>query len=229
MIKKVAQKTALTKLLMMLILPIIILLSMNVSLAATQNDRFSPNNYDTSLIDMNSWTWHTENWGYVWNTLWLRNMYTQRGTNDAEYLKSNFWLPIQPWEFQVCSQGLSSQLTDDNHAESGGSGIYDTAMTIAAYKRIPVRLNDTLLYEVTWYFQPMMTGDHGQYYEVELTGPGGKKVLQEKKGVSRQDGDYGYLAWYDAENYTDAVINYGLLTLDKKFTTKIINVTDINR
>jgi hypothetical protein len=144
----------------------------------------------------------------------------------------DFWMPIEPWEYTVCSRGLSTQLSE-NGVDSGGSGtsgpsgIYDDAISIAAYQRYStVNNTDLFFYEITWYFQPKTVGENtGFNYYVNVTGPGGNRVVQGKKGAGQRTGDSGYSAFYAKENYTQVIFYYDKAS--HKFP--IIPVKDVNR
>jgi hypothetical protein len=161
---------------------------------------------------------------------WMYNARKYNSINTIDFSK-DFWMPIQPWEYEVCSRGLSTQLVYEGGAGVGSifSGIYADTVTVAAYKRTPERNVDTdasMLYEVAWYFHP---ANNGKYYDIKLvnTKTNENKVIQEKTGASTKSGDSGYVAFYSVTNYDKVVLNDE--STPKEYRFNIVNTTDADR
>jgi hypothetical protein len=156
-------------------------------------------------------------------------------TGNIDYSK-DFWMPIESWEYTVCSRGLSTQLTENGVSSAGvgsssPSGIYADAFSVAAYQRYSdinstdSNTTDEFLYEITWYFQPAMLNDNGYYYYVNLTGPDGNKELLVKGEASRKTGSSGYDAFYSTAKYTKVILYYA----NTPHAFPIVSVNDTNR
>jgi len=161
---------------------------------------------------------------------WLYNSGKYNSINNMDFSK-DFWMPIQPWEYEVCSRGLSTQLTYENGAglESVFSGIYDDTVTVAAYKRIPERnanIDSSMLYEVSWYFHPANTERH---YNVILlnTKTMENKTIQSTADASAKTGASGYVAFYSVKDYDKVVLRDE--STPKEFTFIIIATNDTSR
>jgi hypothetical protein len=178
------------------------------------------NKYDFNKQNAKDWREKSKNYDYGSN-LWTINIFLD---DEARDYTKDFWLPIEPWEYMVCSQGLSTQLVDTEKAYAVGGGIYANmdAISVAAYRRV-ARLNDSFLYEVTWYIQP--SGERGFMYTVDAIGHGETKSIQTKKGAGQRLGDSGYVAFYSSINYTEIILTY----LDEEHPYPIIEVKDANR
>ena len=164
-----------------------------------------------------------KNLGYGSN-LWTIN--TLLDSSVYDYSK-DFWMPIQPWEYMVCSRGLSTQLTDTDGVTAVGGGIYDNkeSITVAAYRRVASR-NDTFLYEVTWYIQPSGIGSHAGYsYTIDAKNSNSSIVIQGVKKAYQNTGDEGYYPFYSTINFTEIVLKF----LDEEHDYPIIEVKDASR
>jgi uncharacterized protein YpmB len=179
------------------------------------------NDYTISKKSANEWRNYAKdnNLGYGSN-LWTINTFLDDSLYD--YSK-DFWMPIQPWEYMVCSRGLSTQLVDEGGVTAAGGGIYQgvDSISVAAYRRV-TSSNDTFLYEITWYIQP---SGRGYYYTIDAKSGSSTRVIQAKEAAYQRTGDTGYLPFYDKVNYTEIVLKY----LDKEHRYPIIEVKDANR
>lgn len=191
--------------------------------ANLQNDDYN----FLSLKEIGNKTYVGVGWEKGW---WYYNARSYNTVTELDFSK-NFWMPIAPWEYEVCSRGLSTQLVYEEGAGVGSmwSGIYADAVTVEAYRRTPLRNNDvgnSLLYEVSWYFHP---SDKGKYYSLKLTNSatGVSKVIQERVGASTKSGGSGYSAFYSAEKYDKAVLSDE--STPREYTFYIVNETDASR
>jgi hypothetical protein len=167
------------------------------------------------------------NWGKGW---WYYNARSYNSINEMDFSK-DFWMPIAPWEYEVCSRGLSTQLVYENGAGVGStwSGIYGDAATVAAYRRMPERnsnIDNMLLYEISWYFHP---ADKGKYYNLKLVNSitGASKEIQPKTGASKRTGGSGYKAFYSADVYDRVILTDE--STPKEFLFYVIPANDSNR
>jgi hypothetical protein len=159
--------------------------------------------------------------------------YNARSYNSIDLIdfRKDFWMPIEPWEYEVCSKGLSTQLTYEGNAGAGSifSGIYADTVTVAAYKLLPERTSDidsSKLYEVSWYFHP---ADNGKYYSIKLVNSvnGKSKIVQARTGASTKSGAAGYYAFYSIDDYDKVVLSDESTPQD--FTFNIVEGKDSNR
>jgi hypothetical protein len=184
-------------------------------------DRQTENEY--TFIDKSMWTDQSlSKYGdTVLHSLWVPH--TAGGTtyHNMDFTK-DFWQPIESWEYQVCSQGLSTALAPKgNQVELGGS-IYDTTITATASQAYVSQGNDSYLYELSWYVHP--SGD-GYHYSINLIGPGVDDVVKSKVDVGQLRGDQGYITFYSAKNYTKVKVIYN----DTQYLFEIASAKDTNR
>jgi hypothetical protein len=163
-------------------------------------------NYLIRKINPKEWRNTLKNYGYGSN-LWTINTFSDDSVYD--YSK-DFWMSIEPWEYQVCSRGLSTQLTDEDGVVATGGGIYSAteSVTVAAYKTF-TKIGDPFLYEITWYIQP--SGAEGFYYTVDVRErehDGLNKFVQESTGAGQRTGSSGYVPFYSTVNYNFVVLKY---------------------
>ncbi|MGV8171224.1 MAG: hypothetical protein ACP5OA_00850 [Candidatus Woesearchaeota archaeon] len=173
---------------------------------------------------------YLDEWFFSTNGWWYYNGLAYNSINNIDF-KKDFWRQIAPWEYEVCTRSLSTQLTYEDNAGIGStwSGIYADTITVMAYRRVPERglYGDTQsLYEVAWYFHP---ANEDKYYLVKLTNSvtGNFKDIQARTGVNTRNGGSGYNAFYSVDIYDKAVL------VDETGGTEhvfdIVNTTDINR
>jgi hypothetical protein len=196
-----------------------ILLVDGVVLAEDESGKY--NTYDTSFID-SKYSAYSKYMGDSY-TFQVLNPFTGR-TNlnrNTDYTK-DFWLPIEDWEYQVCTQGLSTQLQDSDWTSSGSgsqawSGIYGDAVSVQAYRKYSTNTNygnNTFLYEVAWYFQP---SDKDTKYFVNMTGKIGSVLISKLKLATVKKGESGYYAFYSNNTY-DKVILTEQITSSEQIT-----------
>ena len=123
---------------------------------------------------------------------------------DMDFNK-DFWQPIQPWEYDVCRSGLSTQLNPKQNQLSIGGSIYNTTITVTA-NQFYAPENNSYLYEVSWYVHPF--GETGGYYTINLMGIGIDDVFIQKTGAGQRRGSQGYNAFYSSKNYTKVKLVY---------------------
>ena len=226
------------KLLLYILVSFVLVLSLLVSLSSSvfAATRASSQKEDYTFLDMHNLANRTymsilekDNNPSNFGLYWLYNA-RKYNTVNMDFTK-DFWMPIQPWEYEVCSRGLSTQLTYENGAGVGStfSSIYDDTVTVAAYKRTPVRNLDadaSMLYEISWYFHP---AKEGKYYDIKLISrkTSDSKVIQTKAGANTKSGDSGYVAFYSATDYDTVVLTDE--STPKEYRFAIINTTDADR
>ncbi len=187
-----------------------------------------------SFIDSEQWKdrklfsdkWTDRNWysDNVVHSLWDTH-YDDDGLvayNKMDFTK-DFWQPIESWEYDVCSQGLSTNLEYKPIGASIGGSIYATTVTLSASQLYVSERNDSYLYEVSWYVHPK--GTIGDYYTINLIGTNIDDVLKEKTGAGQIRGDQGYIAFYATRNYT----NVRLVYANEPYEFIIVPKVDINR
>jgi hypothetical protein len=206
-----------------------LLLCMSVEAASRAHEQDT--NYDNSFMKLKEIVnkTYTERWIET-NDWWYYNARKYNSVDSMNFEK-DFWMPIEPWEYEVCSRGLTTQLTYEGNAGAGSmfSGIYADTVTLAAYKRVPERnidVDPSMLYEVSWYFHP--TGE-GKYYNVKMisSSTGASKEIQARTGASKRSGSVGYVAFYSATNYDKVVLSDESTPQDYSFN--IVPTNDSNR
>jgi hypothetical protein len=209
---------------------IVLLLLCTVVYAAQTLANSQDENYDYSFLSMKKITNSTYMKIFDSKGWWYYNARRYNSVDAIDFNK-DFWMPIQPWEYEVCSRGLTTQLTYEGNAGAGSifSGIYADTITVAAYKRAPERNANTdpsLLYEVSWYFHP---ADRGRYYSVRLVNSvtGASKDIQARAEASKGSGAAGYVAFYSVTDYDKVILDDE--STPQEFTFNIVRTTDPNR
>lgn len=160
---------------------------------------------------------------------WYYNARRYNSVDSIDFSK-DFWMAIEPWEYEVCSRGLSTQLAYEGNAGAGSmfSGIYADTVTVAGYKRVPERnaaTDPSKLYEISWYFHP---ANEGKYYSIKLIGPNGaSKDIQARTGASKKNGATGYVALYSSVDYNKIILSDE--STPQEYTFNIIETKDSNR
>lgn len=125
------------------------------------------------------------------------------------------WFGLANWEREVCLADLSSDVRSFRNAVEDSAvdswSIYTTTVTVSATKGYGI--NDSYLYEVSWYIKPY-GGD--ALYRVYLRKGNSKYYFAGKKGtgddkwvtVSRYVGDANYKAQYLNMSYSEVVLEY---------------------
>lgn len=134
----------------------------------------------------------------------------------------DFWLPIEPWEYEVCRYGLSTQLTPQKNQAGIGGSVYNTTITVTA-SQFYAPGNNSYLYEVSWYVHP--SGETGGYYTINLIGSGIDDIFIQKTGAGQRRGSQGYNAFYSSKNYTKVKLTYEGTT----YPFEIVPTLDKNR
>lgn len=169
-------------------------------------DNSKENKY--TFIDTAKWD-DQHNWKTDWGKNTIHSLFAFKPVGSNSYINmdftKDFWQPIEPWEYQVCSQGLSTELNQkENQVDIGGS-IYNTTITVTANQFVPAG-NNSYLYEISWYIHPF--GETGDYYTINLVGPGVDDVFKPKTGAGQRRGDMGYETFYATKNYTQVKLVY---------------------
>jgi hypothetical protein len=129
----------------------------------------------------------------------------------------NLFYPVQQWEIDVCSNGLTSEFKSKSAGGDtyyqGYANIYAPITSTLNAAKIIYDENETL-YEVSWYIQPKSS--ELKYSLYFLTASNTKKYLPKPGGGEMKDvtsdpaqGDAGYYAEYLTEKYVRIVLDYG--------------------
>lgn len=110
----------------------------------------------------------------------------------------NRWYPVEPWEVQVCSQGLTSDLvsTDGSYSNFDGNAlVFDLTLTLQGLYE-DVGYNNIRLYEFAWFVQPY---ENTVQYNVMILN---NSVWQNyiSKSASAVSGDSYYDAFYSSDD-----------------------------
>lgn len=176
------------------------------------NNDNTKNNYDWTFIDA---TWSSKS--IEGSSFWGSHSYNDIGFSDE------FWMKIEPWEYGVCTNGLTSQLNEKENPIAIGGSIYDITITASANQFYSI-IDDSKLYEVSWYVHP--NGAHGHKYTVSVkTDKNEMDIIQESTAAGPRRGSQGYQAFYSTKNYTLVYIIYD----NQEYKYEIIPGLDANK
>ena len=156
-----------------------------------------------------------------WHSFWPFYSYGKEQPNPGDSADMYGWynrtfFGLANWEREVCMIDLSSDVRNVRNSvynyETEREQVYMTTITVSATKQSS--LNDTILYEVSWYFTPYMDN---AYYRLYIT-----DLLNERNYIIGKEGNEltdwinvnvnnvasNYWANYLQVNYDKAVLEY---------------------
>ena len=119
----------------------------------------------------------------------------------------DMFYPTEQWERDFCYRDITKDLIANNNIEIiPGGGIYDTSITLSAYKTLDTNGTENV-FEVAWYFHPVLTDTKYSISLYEINNMN-KYDLVKDQYASIVNGDAGYKAIVSGKNFTKAVLSY---------------------
>jgi len=202
-----------------LIMIVLVLSSLLVASAPATIDDYRPawliGSYEGSETGASSMLYN------FWHSFWPFYSYGKEQPNPGDSADMYGWynrtfFGLANWEREVCMIDLSSDIRNVRNAvynyETDREQVYMTTITVSSTKESS--LNDTILYEISWYFVPY---GHGAYYRLYIT-----DLFDQKHYIVGKEGDEltdwinvnvnnvasNYWANYLQVNYDKAVLEY---------------------